>query len=166
MAQPSLHQLRPEDQSKCRRLPKEPARSPQRLSMAAAGEGRNQLLRVGLYQLCMYSGHKFCYINEPQRSHNLPLHLFFLLTAPLGDLISVKRWRSLSNGHVLLLSLSPVPHAKGPWGNNLLLRRSKPCINDQELPLTPSSLLLLPSQQPCLLIAAALIQSMVFQYSH
>lgn len=106
MAQPNLHLLGLEGQSKCRRLPKEPAHSPQRLFMAAPGEDRNQLLGVGLYQWCEYSGHKFCYINESQRSHNLPLHLPFLLTAPLGDLISVKHWRSLSNGHILLLSLS------------------------------------------------------------
>lgn len=106
VAQPNLHHLGPEGESKRRRLLKEPAHSPQRLCMAARGKDRNQLLGVGLYQWCEYSGHKFCYINESQRSHNLPLHLPFLLTAPLGDLISVKRWRSLSNGHVLLLSLS------------------------------------------------------------
>lgn len=37
------------------------------------------------------------------------------------------------------VSLSPVPHAKGPRGNNLLSPRSKSCINDWELPLIPSA---------------------------
>lgn len=75
-------------------------------AIAASGKERNQLLRVGFPPVVLSALDINCVILMSHSGH-ISWHSITscFLTAPVGDLMSVKRWRSLSNGCALLLSV-------------------------------------------------------------